>query len=124
MDYKSKYLRYKRKYLEIKRNTQLGGIRGNIFNHKNQTLVPPLPPTPDPFILDSLCGICHNKLGEADIDDITINSYIQFNCKHRFHYGCCSKWCFQKLSTVQICTCPICRYNSHNYDIDITLFIW
>ena len=121
MDYKSRYLKYKRKYLEIKRNTQLWV---HIFNHTSQSQFPPLPPTPDPFILNSLCGICHNKLGEGDIDDITVNAYIQFKCKHKFHYGCCSKWCFQKLSTVQICSCPICRSRSHNYDIDITLFIW
>ena len=97
MDYKSKYLKYKKKYYKIKKDTQIGCLHWNIFNHQHQQLFPRLPPTPDPFILNSLCGICHNKLSDGDINDTTVNAYIQFKCKHRFHYGCSSKWCIQKL---------------------------
>lgn len=108
MDYKSKYL--------VLKNKQKGGFNFNIFNHANQPSIqkPPLPPTPHPDILASNCGICGNRISGDDIVDVNINAYFLFNCGHKFHYGCCGKWCAQKWKDGKTCSCPLCRYEQNS----------
>ncbi len=80
--------------MELK-NIQNSGTNFIIFNHSDQpsTQFPPVPPKPHPDVLNTMCSICQQNI---DDDPDHVDAYIEFNCKHKFHFECCGKWCAEK----------------------------
>jgi hypothetical protein len=101
MDYKLKYLKYKKKYIDLKMK-QKGGIIWNRTqgNFQNE--------------LDDTCAFCLEKIYDDNTSFSNLGTYIRFDCGHVYHYACIARWCVPKWNNNQTCSCPRCRHEQSN----------